>query len=65
MTTTIQPQRVGDPGWFQITEAKDGHVWGYVMVSRIPGECCRECGMIRLKVGTAGSCKGRPEVTLR
>lgn len=62
MTT---PKRVGDPGWFRVTEIIGGHTWGHVVVSMISGECCRTCGMMRRRDRKNKPCRGRPEITLR
>lgn len=50
---------------FEVTEVVDGHVWGNVLSSSIPGECCRVCGMMRRRDKQNKPCKGPVAVTLR
>jgi hypothetical protein len=50
---------------FEVTEIVDGHVWGNVLSSSIPGECCRICGMMRRRDNQNNPCKGPAQITLR
>lgn len=50
---------------FEVTEVVDGHVWGNVLSSEIPGECCRICGYMRRRDKSNTPCKGPHPITLR
>lgn len=50
---------------FVVTEVDNGHVWGHVNSSTIPGECCRICGMMRRRDRKNGPCRGAVQIGLR
>lgn len=50
---------------FVVSECVDGHVWGNIVTSLIPGECCWVCGLVRRRDRQNKPCKGRPRLELR
>lgn len=46
---------------FVVSEVANGHVWGLHISSKIPGERCRICGIMRPK-NYCKPCKGSPVV---